>query len=136
VSRRDVVLVVDDDNDARELMALIVRAQRLEAREARNCCEAIEYANHSRDRLALVLLDYFMPGMPPRDCCENLRALVQRVVPVVPIVLVTAAVDVSARAAELGLRHYLAKPFDLSDLERVLALAVTGQGAAHRPPAP
>ena len=44
------------------------------------------------------------------------RAVLERVEPDVPVVLVSAAVDIAERASELGLTRFLAKPFDISQL--------------------
>jgi CheY-like chemotaxis protein len=71
-----------------------------------------------------VLLDYFMPGLTPAAC---VRAIRDRIDPSVPLVLVSAAVDIAERAAELGLTRYLAKPFELVQLQD----AVIGAGPAR-----
>jgi FixJ family two-component response regulator len=68
-----------------------------------------------------------MPGLSPVACA---RAVLDRVESEVPVVLVSAAVDIAARAAEVGLHHFLAKPFDIADL---MALVAPDPGPPARP---
>jgi CheY-like chemotaxis protein len=110
---RDRVLVIDDDPDLRELCAIVLPDWGLTAIEAEDCASALPLLERERGRLRAVLLDYFMPGFDPRTCA---KAILQRVEPGVPVVLVSAAVDIAERAAEVGLERYLAKPFEMSDL--------------------
>ncbi|WP_437295628.1 response regulator [Sorangium sp. So ce426] len=110
---RNLVLVIDDDPDFRELVALSLTEWGLQCLQVSACAEALPLIERERDGLRAVLCDYFMPGLSPDDCARAIRA---RVDPAVRVVLVSAAVDVSERAAELGLARFLAKPFDLDQL--------------------
>jgi CheY-like chemotaxis protein len=110
---RDRVLVIDDDPDLRELVALLLPDWGLVAVEAEDCASALALIDRERGRLRAVLLDYFMPGLDPRKCT---REILSRVEPGVAVVLMSAAVDIGARAAEVGLARWLAKPFELTDL--------------------
>lgn len=113
---RDVVLVVDDDPDFRELVAICVEDYGLTCVAARCCTEALSLAERYEGRIRAVLLDYFMPGLPPCQCASEIRA---RLDPAVPVVLVSAAVDIAERAAEVGLTCFLAKPFDMAQLRKL-----------------
>jgi CheY-like chemotaxis protein len=110
---RDRVVVIDDDPDFRELVALCVTDLGLCCLEAGSGPAALPILERERGRVRAVLLDYFLPGLSPRACA---RAVLDRVEPDVPVVLVSAAVDIAERAAELGLGRYLAKPFDIAAL--------------------
>jgi CheY-like chemotaxis protein len=110
---RDRVLVIDDDPDLRELVALVLLDWGLTAIEAEDCASALSQLERERGRLRAVLLDYFMPGLDPHTCTSEILA---RVDPEVPVVLVSAAVDIGERAAAVGLERVLAKPFDLAEL--------------------
>jgi CheY-like chemotaxis protein len=125
----DIVLIVDDQEDARELLALIARQHGFEAWMARDCAEAIPLARRAGERLALVLLDYFMPGMEPVRCC---REIVANARAGTPVVLVTAALDPAERARELGLEHFVGKPFDLDAFDRIWRLAREEPATARR----
>lgn len=119
---RDRVLIVDDDPDLRELISMAVQDWGLTGVEARDCLEALSLIEQERGRLHTVLLDYFMPGMDPCACA---KAICARVEPTVPVVLVSAAVDIAERAAQLQLTRFLSKPFDVAQLRR----EVLGEGS-------
>jgi len=110
---RDRVVVIDDDADFREMVDLCLAGGDIVTLGAATCCDALPILERERGRLRLVLLDYFMPGLAPAAC---VRAVLDRVDRDVPVVLVSAAVDIAARAAEVGLPRFLAKPFDIADL--------------------
>jgi CheY-like chemotaxis protein len=110
---RDRILVIDDDRDFRELACIILEASGLVGLQAGSCGEALPILDRERARLRAVLLDYFMPGPPPRECA---RAVLAAVDPGVPVILVSAAVDIAERATELGLTRSLAKPFEMPQL--------------------
>jgi len=112
------ILVVEDDPD---LAAL--EAELLEEHGHR-----VEVANNGREALAaveraapdLILLDMKMPVMSGREFVDEYR----RAQPSpAPIVVVTAADDAQARAAEVGASGWIAKPFDPDALvENVMKL--------------
>ncbi|WP_437481941.1 response regulator [Sorangium sp. So ce1014] len=110
---RNRVLVIDDDPDFRELIALSLNEWGLQCIQVADCAQALPLLERERDRLRVVLCDYFMPGLSPCDCVKAIR---ERVDPGVCVVLVSAAVDISELAADLGLARFLAKPFDLDQL--------------------
>jgi DNA-binding response OmpR family regulator len=111
------VLVIDDDPDFRELVTMVGTSVGVEVLEAETCVEGLNILMQEQDRITLLLLDYFLPGLTPVRCVEALRRTTSDRV---PIVLVTAAVDAAARATELGLSRWLAKPFDLAELVGLL----------------
>ncbi len=113
---RDTVLVVDDDEDCRDLMTFAVGDLGLRTVVADSGNHGVEELRRNQERVRLVLLDYFMPGMDPQRCATELCAML----PVDRVVLCTAAVDAGARAASLGLTRWLAKPFDLRDLNSII----------------
>jgi CheY-like chemotaxis protein len=125
---RDTVLVVDDDQDLRELFVYFAQSAGLRTLEAFDCRGAIEILERDRERVAMILLDYLMPGMAPQPCVQAIRALVD---PSVPIVLVTASVNASERAQEVGLQQFLSKPFEIDEVKRIIA-----QVAPTAPPPP
>jgi CheY-like chemotaxis protein len=116
---RNRVLVIDDDPDLRDLVAVLLADLGLEAVSAGSCQEALPLIERERGRLRAVLLDYYMPGLAPRDC---VRAIASQTEAEVPVVLMSAAVDVGARARELGLASFLAKPFEAEELGRAIGV--------------
>jgi CheY-like chemotaxis protein len=115
---RDCVLVIDDDPDLRELCAILCADWGLMVLGAPDCASALAMLDREGDRVRAVLLDYFMPGTDPRQCA---RMVVQKVAADVPVILLSAAVDIAERAAEVGLERFLAKPFEVNDLRHAVA---------------
>jgi CheY-like chemotaxis protein len=113
---RNGVLVIDDDPDFRALVRMVLEVQGLAVFEAENCSAGIEILGRERNLLKLVLLDYFMPGISPAQCASHICALAGTEI---DVVLMTAAVDPAHRAAELGLSRWLAKPFDIDELNQL-----------------
>jgi CheY-like chemotaxis protein len=105
----------------RDLVRMVAEAMGAQVFEAATCDQAFDVLSRERSRVRLVLLDYFMPGLQPSECA---CALSQSVAPETSIVLCTAAVDARRKAAELGLTGWLAKPFSLPQLERLIQEAV------------
>jgi DNA-binding response OmpR family regulator len=122
----DAILIIDDDPDLRDLVRLIAETTNVEVLEATTCMEGIATLRANRDRVRLVLLDYFMPGMEPACCARELCSLTNSSA----IVLCTAAVDPPARAAEIGLSRWLAKPFDVDALETLVREAAPQRQAS------
>jgi DNA-binding NtrC family response regulator len=106
------VLVVDDDAASRRLLSAIVEGEGIEVVEA-------EDARGGRDRIEhlpvdVVVLDLHLPGADGLDLLAHLR----RVVPEVPVVMLTADADVrtAVRAVRAGAFDYLTKPIDPAEV--------------------
>jgi len=116
-SERDTVLVIDDDPDFRSLVEAIAQMWDVAVLHAEDCRNGLEVLEREQGRIKMILLDYFMPGINPGECAASLIA---RSGIEISIVLITAAADPAARAAELKLSRWLSKPFEISDLEVLL----------------
>jgi DNA-binding NtrC family response regulator len=114
--RENAVLIVDDDEDLRDLVRFVVEAADIDVVEASTCRDAMAALHANGDRIRLVLLDYFMPGMDPAACTRELCRLAGPTL----VVLCTAAANPAVRAAEVGLSRWLAKPFEIEVLERLV----------------
>ena len=114
---RNTVLVIDDDPLCREMIAMMAQIRSVPALEASDCREGLEVLEREHRRIKIILLDYLMPGMKPEQC---IASIIARAGPEIPVVLITAAVDPTARAAELKVGRWLSKPFDVEALESLL----------------
>lgn len=122
------VLVVEDDADLVSLMELVLSDAGYRVRTAPEGRAAL--ARVAEEMPGLILLDMRMPGMNGWEFAREFRARHGRAC---PIVVVTAAEDARARAAEAGADGWLAKPFEIDDVLRIVA----GHAAsAARGPAP
>lgn len=113
------ILVVDDDPAILGTVADILDLEGYLVQTAQNGQEALLRLRETRP--ALVLLDMRMPVM---DGWGFSRALAAEGIKL-PIIVMTAARDARAWAAEIGAEAFVAKPFELPDLldavERVRA---------------
>jgi two-component system, OmpR family, response regulator MprA len=113
------ILVVDDDRVVRDALRRVFTLAGYEVQ----CAEDGEEALEAVAKLApdAVVLDIGMPRLDGLEVCRRLRLLGNRV----PILMLTARVDVSDRVAGLdaGADDYQLKPFDIEELKaRVRAL--------------
>jgi CheY-like chemotaxis protein len=124
VSDHDDVLVVDDDADMVEVIELVLRDAGYKTRSAQNGKLAL--AAVAADMPALIVLDMLMPVMNGWQFALKFRARYGRDV---PIVVATAAEHVRSRTDTLDVSEVLPKPFEVSDLLRLVARHI-------RPPTP
>ena len=111
MKRTGGILVVDDDPDLREFLRLMLTSLGFEVTSAANGQEALDdMEGHDPD---LILLDMKMPVMNGWEFCRALESRDARP----PIVVLTAAPDPAARAAEAHADGWLGKPFEYDDLE-------------------
>jgi len=108
------ILIVDDDPLITEALASLLDLKGFECSTAANGREAIDAISRQRPRL--VFLDLQMPVLDGASVVKELRARGESV----PIVLMSAALDLAARASELGVPAYLSKPFSDVDLLSVI----------------
>jgi putative nucleotidyltransferase with HDIG domain len=110
------ILVVDDDDDSRELLARLVRAEDREVEAAVDGDEAL--ARLEDFQPDVVLSDIYMPHL---DGVELLQAIKSRA-PETEVVLMTGARDtaLALTAIRAGAADYLVKPIDPQELGVVL----------------
>ncbi|MEE4134703.1 MAG: response regulator [Desulforhopalus sp.] len=111
------VLVVDDEDDFREVTTKRLTKRGLKVWDAESGAKALEILQESR--IDVVLLDVKMPGM---DGIETLRHI-RNLKPLVEVVLLTghASVDSGIEGMKLGAFDYLMKPIELEPLLEKLA---------------
>jgi signal transduction histidine kinase/CheY-like chemotaxis protein len=115
-SRSDCVLVIDDDETARELITDQLKAEGLAVKTASGGLEGLRLAKELRPMA--ITLDVMMPDL---DGWSVLAALRQDAdLADIPVIMVTI-VDERRRGAALGAAGYLTKPIDRERLHRVIA---------------
>ena len=132
VRRRDRILIVDDDRDARELIGEVLAEAGYVVEVAGDGFEAIaKLPNALPD---LVLTDLRMPGMHGIDLTQRIRSQSD-----VPVVLTTGmdTFDLCTDAAAYGAVACLTKPINLEDLLWTIDLALAcrrgGNGSGALP---
>lgn len=113
------ILVVDDNDDVRELLLLILRSQHHEVVGATNGEEAL--ATLDAQYFDLAFLDVMMPGISGIDLLFQIRNS-KKDYKDMPVAMITAlsAREEFERATATGATKYLVKPFRSSDIHAML----------------
>ena len=110
----DKILIVDDEEPNRKLLASLVKALGYETETAMNGVEAIRKMKSFMPDL--VLLDIMMPDMDGYEVCDHLKSDPETAN--IPVVIVTALSDRDSKLKGLhvGANDFLTKPIDRSEL--------------------
>jgi two-component system, NtrC family, response regulator PilR len=109
-------LVVDDEPDIRELLAITLGRMQLEVDTASDYASAVRHLGGQRYHL--VLTDMRLPDGDGLDLVE----WIQEHRPGVPVAVITAHgnVEAAVRALKLGAFDFISKPVDLGSLRRLI----------------
>ena len=105
------VLVVDDNQDVRELIVHILNADGFHVYSAIDGENALAILNSYP--VDLVLLDVMMPGMSGLDVLKEIRTGSNKKIREVPVMMITAmsSTDDVDQALAIGANSYVVKPF-------------------------
>ncbi len=110
---RGVILVVDDDQGNRDLLARRLIREGFAVHTAPDGQAALEtLGRHSSPPIDLVLLDVMMPGIDGYEVLRQLKS--DATLRELPVLMISALDEVNSvvRCIELGAEDYLPKPFD------------------------
>ena len=108
---RKKVLVIEDDQVIRDTMSVLLESEGYIVECAANGDEGIEVLRRTEPLPDLILLDMAMPvkyGFQFRKEQERDVKLA-----LVPVLLMTAERNIEARAAEVGAKGFIKKPFSI-----------------------
>jgi CheY-like chemotaxis protein len=105
------VLVVDDNQDIRDLVLHILSADGFHTFAASNAIEAMGILNSNA--IELVLLDVMMPGKSGLELLSDIRTGPNKKIHDIPVVMITAksSIEDVDQALALGANSYIVKPF-------------------------
>lgn len=106
------ILIVDDDDEIRDLLEFDVRSSGYFVDTAKDGLEGLNKAlNNTYD---LILLDVMMPKMNGFDVCKNIRQAKLSI----PILMLTAkgTIEDKTEGFDCGADDYLVKPFDIQEV--------------------
>ncbi len=118
------VLVVDDEADARDLVATVLRAQGAEVTAASSAKQALELL--SKTSPMILVSDIGMPETDGYELIRRVRALSGANEAQIPAIALTAYAreEDRRRALQAGFQTYVAKPVEPAELVRVVAALV------------
>jgi CheY-like chemotaxis protein len=109
----EYVLVIDDDEDIRDIIAMALGRRGWQVATAANGLEALAILGH-RAAPSLILLDLRMPGMSGGELMEALRTMPG--LNSVPVVVMSGDASERMQARSMGARDFIAKPMELAEL--------------------
>jgi DNA-binding response OmpR family regulator len=125
---RGLCLVIEDDQDIRDLLTLLLTRMGFDVQAAGNGAEGVAAAWEHHP--VLVTVDLNLPDMDGLDVARHIRARSEA-----PMLFVTARAEVDDEMAGMasGAAAYLTKPFHTRQLTEVVnKLCPTGPLTAHR----
>ena len=117
------ILVVDDNEDIRSFLSLVLLKEGYEVVLASDGAEALEKIKATKPDL--ILLDVMMPGLSGLDVLSIIRDDKDKKINEIPIMIITAKSTIADIdiAVELGASSYIIKPFRPANLiEKVTAI--------------
>ena len=127
---RNRILLVEDDQRVREVVALIL-SEAYDVKEAATGAEALSIM--LREPVAAIVIDYRLPDQTGLEVLTQIRSIF----PGLPAVMMTGygSEGVCAAALKLGIRDYFPKPLNVFDLRRSLDHILTDDSPrVHRRP--
>lgn len=121
------VLVVDDEEDIRELVRINLELDGHVVSTVSSGFEALDaLRDHTPD---VVVLDVMMPGMDGWEVLSRIKADTSADLAVVPVLMLTARTDDMdrIRGGIEGAIRYITKPFSLTDLREEVKQALEGE---------
>jgi CheY-like chemotaxis protein len=126
------ILLVEDNNEVRELLALFMKRLGYKVFEAATGLEAIDLASTVQPNL--IMMDLRLPEMNGAEATASLRATPStRDIPLIVVTAYGAGID-TRRALDAGAAEILHKPIDLTTLSNVLHRYLSGKTAKRRSP--
>ncbi|HYU32067.1 MAG TPA: HD domain-containing phosphohydrolase [Thermoanaerobaculia bacterium] len=120
-SRRESILVVDDEPGVRRLLQIFLTGARHECRTAKDGAEALSIVAEE-PRPVVVLSDVEMPGMSGLELLERLKVLD----PHMQVIMVSGvqSLDIVRKCLVAGAYDYIIKPFEQEDLLNTVERAI------------
>jgi CheY-like chemotaxis protein len=111
------ILIVEDDQDLREMVATLLQGEGYAVIEAEHGRAALDKL-HAAGRVCLILLDLYMPTM--NGWAFRQAQLTDPAIRDIPVVVVSADPEAARQAASLGVVASMTKPIDFDRLLSVV----------------
>jgi DNA-binding response OmpR family regulator len=129
--KKDIILIIDDEPDLREMIQYQFQAKGFEVVTAENGIEALKKLKHIKPDL--IVLDINMPKMGGLEfyqaiCDQNAR-------PRYPVLVLTARANLEQLFKDFDIHGFMSKPFDVGELIKQGAMIIEKtKSKSVRPP--
>ena len=110
------ILIFDDDTDILEILNYLLKEKGWEVHTRTTCNNILETVSTNKPNI--ILMDNWIPETGGIKATQSLKKDAE--LSKIPVVYFSANNDIEQLAEEAGADAYLAKPFDLDDLERII----------------
>jgi DNA-binding response OmpR family regulator len=108
---RPTIVVADDDPDILEAMKMMLELYNF---NVETIADGVVLPKLKKLQPQLLLLDIRMSGVDGRAICKKLKSLDET--KNIPVVMISANVNLQNSVKEAGANDYLAKPFEMNEL--------------------
>jgi CheY-like chemotaxis protein len=126
LSRRARVLVVDDNEDVRDVILAYLETLGYRTLQASGGRDALDLLDDGRDDVDLLIADFAMPGMSGAELAGAVRAKW----PELPVIVITGYADATGFDGHVDEMLLLRKPFGINDLGAAVERAMHRKSAA------
>ncbi|WP_345948032.1 response regulator transcription factor [Mucilaginibacter sp. PAMB04274] len=112
-TRQKTILIADDDKSIVDSISAILDHSGYEVLKVNDGTSVMQAVKAQPD---LILLDIQMPGHDGQRVCQQLKR--QPSTKDIPVIIVSASMDVRHKATAAGADDYLEKPFDMEVLQQ------------------
>jgi len=112
-AKAKTILIADDDKAIVDSIAAILDISGYEVLKVQDGTSVLDAVKALPD---LILLDIQMPGHNGQTVCRQLKR--QASTKDIPVIIVSASMDVRLKAEQAGADDYLEKPFDMDVLQQ------------------
>ncbi len=111
------ILICDDDTDILSICTYILEEQGWEVHTRTHCNDIVEAVEEIQP--TVILMDNWIPDAGGIVATQTIKAADN--LKSIPIIYFSANNDIRTLAKQAGADTFLAKPFDINELERVIA---------------
>jgi CheY-like chemotaxis protein len=116
------IVIFDDDEDILSICTYILEEDGWEVVSFTDCNNPVEKLGNVLPNV--ILMDNWIPDTGGIEATQALKRSAE--LRHIPVIYFSANSDIGLLAQQAGANTYLAKPFDIADLQRVLADALKG----------
>ncbi len=127
IAMKKKVLILDDDLDILQICTIVLKKKGFDVLTVNNSNQVVEQVrNYQPD---VILMDNWIPGPGGIEATRTLKLKPET--QDIPVIFFSANSNVTQLAQEARADYFLQKPFDISELEGIVQMAIS-QGAAAK----